>query len=204
MPKKKDKKSVVSDGKKGTRKGVKKQGSNRPTPKKRPATPKKRPPTPKKRPPTPKKRPPTPKKRPSTPKKKRTIPNIPTSTSIAIQKVEIPVEKSDGPPTIAYGHIYSDQCGFCTAMQPEWDKVTANYSSIPLHDIHVVMDDENYPVQDKIDEFNHQYSLHKGQTCLTNKGLPTIFRVRRNVPHSIDYFQDERNYDAISKWLNRP
>ena len=190
MPKKKDKKSVVSDGKKGTRKGVKKQGSNRPTPKKRP--------------PTPKKRPATPKKRPSTPKKKRTIPNIPTSTSIAIQKVEIPVEKSDGPPTIAYGHIYSDQCGFCTAMQPEWDKVTANYNSIPLHDIRVVMGDENDPVQDKIDEFNRQYSLHKGETCLTNKGLPTIFRVRRNVPHSIDYFQDERNYDAISKWLNRP
>lgn len=189
MPKKKNKKSVVSDGKKRTRKGVKKQGSNRSTPKKRPATPKKRPATPKKRSSTP---------------KKTILTNVPTSASIAIQKVEIPVEKSDGPPTIAYGHIYSDQCGFCTAMQPEWDKVTANYNSIPLHDIHVVMDDKNDPVQDKIDEFNRQYSLHKGETCLKNKGLPTIFRVRRKVPHSIDYFQDERNYDAISKWLNRP
>ena len=184
MPKKKDKKSVVSDGKKGTRKGVKKQGSNRPTPKKKPVTPKKKPPTPKKKP--------------------TILTNVPTSASIAIQKVEIPVEKVDGPPTLAYGHIYSDQCGFCTTMQPEWDKVTAKYNSIPLHDIHVVMDDENDPVQQKIDEFNRQYSLHKGETCLTNKGLPTIFRVRRNVPHSIDYFQDERNYDAISKWLNRP
>ena len=182
MPKTINKKRVVSVGKKGTRKGVKKQGSKKSTPKRRPSTPK---------------------RRPSTPKNKAIF-SVPVTPRNAIQKVEIPVEKMDGPPTIAYGHIYSDQCGFCTQMQPEWDKVTANYNSIPLHDIHVVMGNKNDPVHEKIDEFNRQYSLHKGETCLTNKGLPTIFRIRRNVPHSIDYFQDERSYDAISKWLNRP
>jgi thiol-disulfide isomerase/thioredoxin len=176
MPNSIKKKSAKPVGKKGTRKGA------------RPKTPKKV-------------------KKPKTPKKvkkakKAKTPKTPPSTPrIEIKEVVGTVE--DGP-TLAYGHIYSEQCGYCKQMQPDWDRVVSNHKHIPLHDIHVVMSNPNDPFQQTIDDFNRRYSLQNNETMLENRGFPTIFRIRKSNPHDVDYFQDDRTYDSISNWLSRP
>ena len=182
MPNSIKKKSAKPVGKKGTRKGA------------RPNTPKKV-----KKPNTPKKV-----KKPKTPKKvkKTKTPKTPPSTPrIEIKKVVRTVE--DGP-TLAYGHIYSEDCKYCIQMQPDWDRVISNHKHIPLHDIHVVMSNPNDPFQQTIDDFNRRYSLQNNETMLENRGFPTIFRIRKSNPHDVDYFQDDRTYDSIAQWLSRP
>jgi thiol-disulfide isomerase/thioredoxin len=180
MPRSIKNKSAKPVGKKGTRKGAKN---------KRPKSPK-----------TPKQ------KTPKTPKKakKAKMPKTPLSTPrIEIKEVVRTVE-DNSPPTLAYGHIYSKDCGYCKQMQPDWDRVVSSHKHIPLHDIHVVMSNPNDPFQQTIDDFNRRYSLQNAETMLKNQGFPTIFRIRKSNPHDVDYFQNDRTYDSIAQWLSRP
>jgi thiol-disulfide isomerase/thioredoxin len=180
MPNSIKKKSAKPVGKKGTRKGAKN---------KRPKSPKQK----------------TPKKVKKVKKKKKAkTPKTPPSTPrIEIKEVVRTVE-DNSPPTLAYGHIYSKDCGYCKQMQPDWDRVVSNHKHIPLHDIHVVMSNPNDPYQQTIDDFNRRYSLQNNETMLESRGFPTIFRIRKSNPHDVDYFQDDRTYDSIAQWLSRP
>ena len=188
MPNSIKKKSAKPVGKKGTRKGA----NN-----KRPKTPKQK--TPKQ------KKSKTPKKVKKVKKKKKAkTPKTPPSTPrIEIKKVVRTVE-DNSPYTLAYGHIYSKDCGYCKEMQPDWDRVISSHKNIPLHDIHVVMSNPNDPFQQTIDDFNRRYSLQNNETMLENRGFPTIFRIRKSNPHAVDYFQNDRTYDSIAQWLSRP
>ena len=202
MPRSIKNKSAKPVGKKGTRKGANNKTPKQKTPK-TPKTPKQKTP---KSPKTPKQKTPkqkTPKKVKKVKKvKKAKTPNTPPSTPrIEIKKVVDTVE--DGP-TLAYGHIYSEKCRYCTEMQADWDRVVSNHKHIPLHDIHVVMSNPNDPFQQTIDDFNRRYSLQNAETMLKNQGFPTIFRIRKSNPHDVDYFQEDRTYDSIAQWLSRP
>lgn len=175
MPNSIKKKSAKPVGKKGTRKGAR---ANTPKKVKKPKTPKKV-------------------------KKVKKAKTPPSTPRIEIKKVVRTVEDNN-PPTLAYGHIYSKDCKYCTQMQPEWDRVVSNHKHIPLHDIHVVMSNPNDPFQQTIDDFNRRYSLQNAETMLENRGFPTIFRIRKSNPHDVDYFQNDRTYDSIAQWLSRP
>ena len=178
MPRSIKNKSAKPVGKKGTRKGAKNKKSK--TPKQK-----------------------TPKKVKKVKKKKKAkTPKTPPSTPrIEIKEVVRTVENA---PTLAYGHIYSKDCGYCKQMQPDWDRVVSNHKQIPLHDIHVVMSNPNDPFQQTIDDFNQRYSLQNNETMLENRGFPTIFRIRKSNPHAVDYFQNDRTYYSIAQWLSRP
>jgi len=196
MPRSIKNKSAKPVGKKGTRKGAK---NKRP---KSPKTPKQK--TPKQK--TPKQKTPKKVKKVKKVKKKKKVktPKTPPSTPrIEIKEVVRTVE-DNSPPTLAYGHIYSKDCGYCKQMQPDWDRVVSNHKQIPLHDIHVVMSNPNDPFQQTIDDFNQRYSLQNNETMLENRGFPTIFRIRKSNPHDVDYFQNDRTYDSIAQWLSRP
>ena len=184
MPRSIKNKSAKPVGKKGTRKGAKNKKSK--TPKRK----------------TPKKVKKVKKvKKAKTPKTPKTPKTLPSTPRIEIKKVVRTVENA---PTLAYGHIYSKDCRYCTEMQPDWDRVVSNHKHIPLHDIHVVMSNPNDPFQQTIDDFNRRYSLQNAETMLENRGFPTIFRIRKSNPHDVDYFQNDRTYDSIAQWLSRP
>ena len=180
MPNSIKKKNAKPVGKKGTRKGTKYKTPKQKTPKKVKKVKKV--------------------KKSKTPKRIKTPVMTPR---IEIKEVVRTVE-DNSPSTLAYGHIYSKQCGHCVQMQPEWDRVIHNHKDIPLHDIHVVMSSPNDPYQQAIDDFNRRYSLQNADTMLKSQGFPTIFRIRKSDPHTVEYFQDDRTYDSISQWLSRP
>jgi hypothetical protein len=184
MPKSINKKSAKPVGKKGTRKGANNRIPKTPKKVKKPKTPKKI-------------------KKVKKVKKAKTPKTPPSTPRIEIKEVVRTVE-DNSPPTLAYGHIYSKDCVYCKQMQPDWDRVISNHKHIPLHDIHVVMDNPNDPYKQTIDDFNRRYSLQNAETMLKSQGFPTIFRIRKSNPHGVDYFQDDRTYDSISNWLSRP
>lgn len=89
-------------------------------------------------------------------------------------------------PPVLYGHIYSDMCGHCIDMQPEWDKLIPSIKNIQLVDI-----DDNY--EEEVNRINAQYG-----TDLTYEGFPTIFKLKKkNGP--IEYYKNERTAISMKK-----
>uniref|UniRef100_A0A6C0CNJ7 Thioredoxin domain-containing protein n=1 Tax=viral metagenome TaxID=1070528 RepID=A0A6C0CNJ7_9ZZZZ len=89
---------------------------------------------------------------------------------------------------VLYGHIYSDMCGHCVAMQEEWNKLTLSVKNIILLDI-----GDNY--EENVNQINTQYG-----TDLKYEGFPTIFKLKKkNGP--IEYYKNERKAVNMKKWL---
>lgn len=90
---------------------------------------------------------------------------------------------------IAYGHVFSTECGHCINMQGDWDKLKGQVGKdIELLDI---SDDH----QEKVNTVNSSY-----QTDLKFSGFPTIFKLKRkNTP--VEYYQGDRTTGFMKKWL---
>lgn len=89
---------------------------------------------------------------------------------------------------VAYGHVYSDQCGHCVNMQNDWDTLCSQVKDIELRDIGVDYDEN-------IIKFNNDYN-----TELSYEGFPTIFRLS-NKGAKPDYYYGERTAPSMKKWL---
>lgn len=96
------------------------------------------------------------------------------------------VPKSNIP--IIYGHVYSESCGHCIAMDGEWKKLCEKVKDVKLKDI-----GDNY--DQNVENLNHEY-----QTDLTYEGFPTIFKLmKQGLP--MQYYTGERSAELIKKWL---
>jgi len=89
---------------------------------------------------------------------------------------------------IIYGHVFSNNCGYCSMMQNDWDKLTDQINDVELKDI-------GYDHETHINEFNKKY-----KTTLQNNGFPTIFK----LPHkgsNIEYYTGERTCPSMKSWI---
>lgn len=111
--------------------------------------------------------------------KKRTPKNTP---------VIIPTRASIRKRPVLFGHIYSNSCGHCVHMQPEWDKLCRQVKDVQLRDI-----GDNY--DSEIANINQTFG-----TNIQYSGFPTIFRVvEPNKP--VEYYQGERTAPMMKQWL---
>jgi len=79
---------------------------------------------------------------------------------------------------IAYGHVYSDSCGHCRDMQPDWDQLKSNIGqSVELCDIG---DNHSYGVR----QFNDRFD-----STLNFDGFPTVFKLQ-NKGNAVEYYDD--------------
>ena len=89
---------------------------------------------------------------------------------------------------IIYGHVYSESCGHCIAMDEEWKKLCVEVKDIELKDI-----GDNY--DENVESLNREY-----QTDLTFEGFPTIFKLmKQGLP--IQYYMGERSAKMMKEWL---
>ena len=93
---------------------------------------------------------------------------------------------------IAYGHVYSTQCGHCINMQEDWDKLK-NEANSKNKTMELIDISENH--QAKVDEMNQTY-----QTDLKFSGFPTIFKVM-SKSSPVHYYQGDRSKEDMKKWL---
>jgi len=98
------------------------------------------------------------------------------------------VRRQKLPPAIVYGHVYSDQCGYCISMQNEWN-ILRTKTKIPLYDI-----GKDY--ESRIQHFNTKYD-----TDLKYSGFPTIFRLKK-YHDKVEYYSGERTSNSMLEWLN--
>lgn len=89
---------------------------------------------------------------------------------------------------LVYGHIYSDQCGHCIHMKPEWNKVCNKINDVQLRDI-----GHNYETE--VANLNNEY-----RTDLKYEGFPTIYRITKKN-HPVQYYQGERTAPMIEQWV---
>ena len=91
---------------------------------------------------------------------------------------------------IVFGHVYSDECGYCQNMKPAWKELVTEMKplGVPICDI-----GENYDTE--IANFNQTYN-----TQLETAGYPTIFRLTRHSPQ-VDYYRGERTHPSMREWL---
>lgn len=94
------------------------------------------------------------------------------------------VEKRSALP-VAYGHVYSDECGYCREMQPEWNKLKENIGDqVTLCDI-----DKNHT--ENVRQFNEKYN-----SSLNFEGFPTVFKLMsKNSPveYYDHYYKNEKD-----------
>lgn len=97
------------------------------------------------------------------------------------------VEKNN--PPIAYGHVFSTECGHCISMQPDWDILKTYVGK----DIELLDISNNH--QEKVDSVNSSF-----QTDLKFEGFPTIFKLKqKNTP--VEYYKGDRTNEYMKKWL---
>lgn len=110
---------------------------------------------------------------------------------------------------IAYGHVYSDQCGHCINMQSDWDKLKNNIGNkCELYDI-----GEDHSNQ--VRKFNSRF-----HSSLNFDGFPTVFKLQKHgdsINYYDTYYQQQkdlfdknmiqkepfpyRSYDSMRLWL---
>ena len=110
---------------------------------------------------------------------------------------------------IAYGHVYSDQCGHCINMQSDWDHLKRKIGNkCELHDI-----GEDH--SNKVREFNDRF-----HSSLNFDGFPTVFKLQKQgdqINYYDTYYQQQkdlfdknmiqkepypyRSYDSMRLWL---
>jgi len=98
--------------------------------------------------------------------------------------------KSNSFPLVAYGKIYADWCGHCTALKPEWGKVEREL---------LPMKSNNFESANKdilIDRFNHIYKTDLQKEV----GFPTIFKLTK-IGGKIETYEGDRNANDIIAWL---
>ena len=93
-----------------------------------------------------------------------------------------------------FGHVYSDSCGFCKQMEPEWKKMTELLTET-RKGIIIIDIGENYT--ENLKQINDDYKVN-----LEANGFPTIYRILfvggRNV---LEYYKGERTADLMMTWL---
>ena len=95
---------------------------------------------------------------------------------------------------IAYGHIFHPQCGHCTALVPEWEKVkTMMGSRMQPVDIN---GEDSKKMDYEIHSFNRKYK----SDLKLNGGYPTIYKLKTNGG-SVEFYDGERKSNKIVAWL---
>lgn len=131
----------------------------------------------------------TPKKSPRTPKSSR-APKSPRTPRRKQVRFNEPKKLEKPEHLIVFGHVYSDECGYCQNMKPAWKELVTEMKplGVPICDI-----GKNYDTE--IANFNQTYN-----TQLETAGYPTIFRLTRNSPN-VDYYRGERTHPSMREWL---
>ena len=113
-----------------------------------------------------------------------------------------PKESKSSASRTVVGKIYSDNCGHCTIMQPEWDKMKENIKNkcttynIPEPECLEVEINTNL---DDLDEFNNKNQDFLQQTKLEYEYVPTIFVI--DEEHGIKYYEGERSCDKMESFM---
>ena len=99
------------------------------------------------------------------------------------------------------GKIYSDNCGHCTVMKPEWTKMKENIKNkcssynIPEPEC---LDIEINTNLDELDEFNNNNQEFLQQTKIEYEYVPTIFVIHED---GIKYYEGERSCDKMESFM---
>jgi len=115
-----------------------------------------------------------------------------------------PKESKTSLPRTVIGKIYSDNCGHCTIMQPEWKKMKENIKNkcskynIPEPECLDVEINTNLDELDELDEFNNKNQDFLQQTKIAYEYVPTIFVVYED---GIKYYEGERSCDKMESFM---
>jgi hypothetical protein len=110
--------------------------------------------------------------------------------------------KDSSAPRTVIGKIYSDNCGHCTVMKPEWKKMKENIKNkcskynIPEPEC---LDIEINTNLDELDEFNNNNNQEfLQQTKIEYEYVPTIFVIHED---GIKYYEGERSCDKMESFM---
>ena len=112
-----------------------------------------------------------------------------------------PKELKTSAPRTVIGKIYSDNCGHCTVMKPEWKKMKENIKNkcssynIPEPEC---LDIEINTNLDELDEFNNKNQDFLEQTKIEYEYVPTIFVIHED---GIKYYEGERSCDKMENFM---
>lgn len=94
---------------------------------------------------------------------------------------------------LAYGRIYSDDCGHCIAMQKAWNTLCADMGKKCPQTTHIDIG-EDY--ETKIDE---QLKIPYNLKEFTYKGVPTIYRIPEKG--TVELYEGERRPKEMMSWM---
>jgi hypothetical protein len=123
-----------------------------------------------------------------------------TPQNLSKQKSHPKESKTSGS-RMVIGKIYSDNCGHCTVMKPEWKKMKENIKNkcskynIPEPEC---LDVEINTNLDELDEFNNNNQEFLQQTKIEYEYVPTIFVIHED---GIKYYEGERSCDKMESFM---
>jgi hypothetical protein len=102
---------------------------------------------------------------------------------------------------VVIGKIYSDFCGYCNIMKPEWEKMKQNIKNrCNKHNIPEpkYLEIESNTNLDELDEFNKNNQDFLKQTKIEFEFVPTIFVVDEE---GLKYYEGERISDNMENFM---
>jgi hypothetical protein len=104
---------------------------------------------------------------------------------------------------IVYGKLYSTTCIHCINLVPIWEQLVAHFKKKPKSPsghVYTEMSVESQQLANGISTINHKYLANSPSKMESPMGFPTIFRI---YDGRLEYFQGERDYDTLLKWISR-
>lgn len=108
-----------------------------------------------------------------------------------------------GSTELVYGKLYSTTCIHCINLEPIWEKLVDHFeknTKSPSGHVYTEMSVESQQLANGISTINHKYLANSPSKMESPMGFPTIFRI---YDGRLEYFQGERDYDTLLKWISR-
>ena len=104
-------------------------------------------------------------------------------------------EKHTSSKPITIGLVYAEWCGHCQSLKPIWKQLKHSLSSKKKFNI-FELEDSDKNKDSKLKSVNKKIN---GGSLQVN-GFPTLFKISNG---KVEYYNGERNLDALLKWANR-
>jgi thiol-disulfide isomerase/thioredoxin len=103
---------------------------------------------------------------------------------------------------VVVGKIYANWCGHCTALLPEWEKMTdfidTKLSASKKSNTKYVFSEIEQSEQDaKIRDINNSYLQNSAEKLALQDGFPTLFKIYNG---KLEYYNGDRRYLDMLHW----
>ena len=95
---------------------------------------------------------------------------------------------------IVVGKIYAEWCGYCIALQPEWEKMKTQLGGKTV----IFKEIKSNDIDSGIKDINETYLNKSDKKLELEGGYPTIFKIKNG---KLEYYNGNRTSHDLANWV---